>query len=299
MSTGIAIEVRGLIKQYQRHRAVDAVDFDVRTGEIFALLGPNGAGKTTALEILEGYRERDAGTVEVLGVDPAHPTLQWRSRIGLVLQESQMPAELTVRELVTRYAGYYDQPRGITSTIDLVGLAEKADARSGSLSGGQRRRLDVALALVGDPELVFLDEPTTGFDPAARRAAWSMIGALRDLGKTIVLTTHYMEEAEALADRIAIIVAGRIVARGTPDTIGGRDGAPSTITFRSPIAPTLDPTAIVAQDGGNVSIETSDVVDVLGELIAWHRAGGGELTALEVRRPSLEDVYLTVAEQPT
>ncbi len=296
MSADTAIEIRGLVKQYGEHRAVDGIDLDVRVGEIFALLGPNGAGKTTTLEMLEGYRQRDAGTISVLGVDPAHPTLEWRSRIGLVLQESQMPPELTVRELVTRYAGYYEQPRDVAGTVELVGLTDKADARSGSLSGGQRRRLDVALALIGDPELVFLDEPTTGFDPAARRASWSMIAALRDLGKTIVLTTHYMEEAEALADRLAIIVAGRVVAFGTPETIGGRDLAPATITFSSPSTPLLDNETTVNRDGNMVSIDTTDVTDVLSELIAWTDAGNATLTALEVRRPTLEDIYLSLAE---
>ncbi|MEZ5382030.1 MAG: ABC transporter ATP-binding protein [Microthrixaceae bacterium] len=298
MSERVAIEIRGLVKQYGEHRAVDGIDIEVRTGEIFALLGPNGAGKTTTLEVLEGYRQRDAGTISVLGVDPAHPTLEWRNRIGLVLQESQMPAELTARELVTRYAGYYQRPRDVAATIELVGLSDKADARSGSLSGGQRRRLDVALALIGDPDLVFLDEPTTGFDPAARRASWSMIAALRDLGKTIVLTTHYMEEAEALADRLAIIVAGRVVAAGTPETIGGRDRAPATITFSSPVAPSLDGTT-VNREGDQVSVETTDVTTVLSELIAWSDAGGGTLAALEVRRPTLEDIYLSLAETPT
>lgn len=296
MSGAVAIRTHGLVKRYGEHRAVDGVDLEVREGEIFALLGPNGAGKTTALEILEGYRARDAGTVSVLGVDPGEPTLEWRNRIGLVLQESQMPPELTVRELVTRYAGYYEQPRDVTATIDLVGLLDKIDARSGTLSGGQRRRLDVALSLIGDPDLVFLDEPTTGFDPAARRASWSMIAALRDLDKTVVLTTHYMEEAEALADRLAILVDGRIVADGTPATIGGRDRAPATITFSSAVVPPLGDETTVAFDGAVVSIESTHVSDVLGELIAWQDAGHGTLAALEVRRPTLEDIYLTLAE---
>ena len=198
------IEVRGLVKRYGDHVAVGGVDLDVLAGEIFALLGPNGAGKTTTLEMLEGYRHRDEGSVSVLGDDPEQATLAWRARIGLVLQTSQMPAELTVAELVDRYAGYYPHPRNVDETIELVGLSEKRDARAGRLSGGQQRRLDVALALVGDPELVFLDEPTTGFDPAARRAAWSMIDDLRGLGKTVIMTTHSTDAAEALADRIAL-----------------------------------------------------------------------------------------------
>ncbi len=292
-----AIETRGLTKRYGDHVAVDGIDLDVVVGEIFALLGPNGAGKTTALEMLEGFRRRDSGSVSVLGVDPEHSTLEWRSRIGLVLQESKMPAELTVTELVTRYAGYYECPRDISGTIDLVGLTDKAAARSGSLSGGQQRRLDVALALIGDPQLVFLDEPTTGFDPAARRAAWSMISALRDLGKTIVLTTHYMEEAEALADRIAIIVDGRIVASGTPETIGGRDLAPAKITFRSASEPSLDNGIDVRRTGDSIVIETTDVTGVLGALLKWQQAGDGVLDRLEVRRPTLEDIYLTLAKE--
>ncbi|MGB5758530.1 MAG: ABC transporter ATP-binding protein [Acidimicrobiales bacterium] len=293
-----AIEIRGLTKRYGDFVAVDGLDLDVHEGEIFALLGPNGAGKTTTLEMLEGYRNRDGGTISVLGVDPEEATLDWRARIGLVLQDSQMPPELTVAELVERYAGYYARPRNVAETIELVGLAEKATARSGALSGGQRRRLDVALALVGDPELVFLDEPTTGFDPAARRTSWSMIGALRDLGKTIVLTTHYMEEAEALADRIAIIVRGRIAAEGTPKTIGGRDRAPATITFESPAPLDLVGSGSIRRVGDDIAIETTEVSTVLGELLAWQTAGHGTLSGLEIHRPTLEDVYLTLAEGP-
>ncbi len=292
-----AIETRGLTKRYGDHVAVDGIDLDVFVGEIFALLGPNGAGKTTALEMLEGYRRRDSGSLSVLGVDPEDSTLEWRSRIGLVLQESKMPAELTVAELVARYAGYYERPLDIADTIDLVGLTDKAGARSGTLSGGQLRRLDVALALIGDPQLVFLDEPTTGFDPAARRAAWSMISSLRDLGKTVMLTTHYMDEAEALADRIAIIVEGRIVASGTPDTIGGRDLAPATITFRSASDPPLGDGIHLRRIADSIVIETVDVTGVLGALLEWQRAGGGVLNRLEVHRPTLEDIYLTLAKE--
>ncbi|MDH4146393.1 MAG: ABC transporter ATP-binding protein [Acidimicrobiia bacterium] len=292
------IEVRGLVKRYGDHVAVGGVDLDVFEGEIFALLGPNGAGKTTTLEMLEGYRSRDEGSVSVLGHDPEQATLPWRSRIGLVLQTSQMPAELTVAELVDRYAGYYPHPRDVDETIELVGLSEKRDARAGRLSGGQQRRLDVALALVGDPELVFLDEPTTGFDPAARHAAWSMIADLRHLGKTVVLTTHYMEEAEALADRLVILVNGRIAAEGTPSTIGGRETAPAEVRFVAP--PEFDPKVLSAgeirREDDHLFITSANVTATVGELVDWARAERCELVGLEVRRPSLEDVYLELAE---
>ena len=231
---GVAIRVRGLRKRYGDVEAVRGIDLTVRTGEIFAFLGPNGAGKTTTIETLEGYRHRDAGEAEVLGSDPARPAAGWRARIGVVLQESQPEAELTVEECVSLYAGYYPRARPVGETLELVGLADRRAARCGQLSGGQRRRLDVALALIGDPELVFLDEPTTGFDPAARQSAWQVIAGLRDLGKTIFLTTHYMEEAEHLADRIAVIAAGRIVAEGAAATLGGRDTGASVITFTLP-----------------------------------------------------------------
>ena len=231
---GVAIRVRGLRKRYGAVEAVRGIDLTVQTGEIFAFLGPNGAGKTTTVETLEGYRHRDAGEVEVLGADPAHPVPGWRARIGVVLQESETEAELTVEECVSLYAGYYPRPRPVAETLELVGLADRKAARCGRLSGGQRRRLDVALALIGDPELVFLDEPTTGFDPAARQSAWDVIAGLRDLGKTIFLTTHYMEEAERLADRIAVIAAGHIVAEGTAATLGGRDAGASIVSFTLP-----------------------------------------------------------------
>ncbi|HET9117479.1 MAG TPA: ABC transporter ATP-binding protein, partial [Pseudonocardiaceae bacterium] len=230
----VAIRVRGLRKQYGDVEAVRGIDLIVRAGEIFAFLGPNGAGKTTTVETLEGYRPRDAGEVDVLGTDPARPAPGWRARIGVVLQESEPEAELTVEECVSLYAGYYPSPRPVAETLDLVGLADRPTVRCGRLSGGQRRRLDVALALIGDPELVFLDEPTTGFDPAARQSAWAVIAGLRDLGKTIFLTTHYMEEAERLADRIAVIAAGRIVAEGTAASLGGRDAGASVISFTLP-----------------------------------------------------------------
>jgi ABC-2 type transport system ATP-binding protein len=227
------ISAAGLRKRYGNIEAVQGIDLTVFEGEIFAFLGPNGAGKTTTVEMLEGYRPRTAGQVQVLGQDPAHPTREWRSRIGLVLQTCHLPADLTVRELVSRYAAYYPHPRGIDETIDHVGLGTKQKARAGSLSGGQQRRLDVALALIGDPDLIFLDEPTTGFDPAARHQAWDMIGNLRDLGKTVFLTTHFMDEAEALADRLAVIANGHIIAEGTPETLGHWDES-SEIEFSLP-----------------------------------------------------------------
>src|SRR5690348_695422 len=219
---------------YGETEAVRGIDLEVSAGEIFAFLGPNGAGKTTTVEILEGFRQRTSGEVSVLGEDPAHAGAEWRDRIGVVLQESQPEPGLTVRECLELYAGYYSQPRDVADTMRLAGLEEKADTLGERLSGGQRRRLDAALALIGDPELIFLDEPTTGFDPSARRAAWQVVSGLRELGKTVFLTTHYMDEAENLADRIAVIAAGRIVAEGTPATLGGREDMAATIRFTLP-----------------------------------------------------------------
>ena len=294
-----AIEVHGLTKRYGDQVAVNGIEFEVREGEIFALLGPNGAGKTTTLEMLEGYRRRDSGKMTVLGVDPERATLAWRARIGLVLQNSQMPPELTVNELVARYAGYYPAPRPVAATIELVGLSDKASEHAGRLSGGQQRRLDVALALVGDPDLIFLDEPTTGFDPAARRAAWSMIAQLRTLGKTIVLTTHYMDEAEALADRLAIIVNGSIAASGTSATIGDRDRAPVEIRFRptAQTLPNLDLGAASCQQRGDECVvATTQPVETLRQLIDWADRRRDRLDGLEVRRPSLEDIYLSLTD---
>ena len=228
------ISVKGLRKSYGELEALRGIDLDVRRGEIFAFLGPNGAGKTTAISVMEGYLDRDGGEVEVLGEDPAAAGRDWRGRVGLVLQECRMEELLTVRETLEMYAGYYRRPRPVDETIELVGLAEKADDRAGRLSGGQQRRLDVAVALIGDAELLFLDEPTTGFDPSARRAAWQVIEGLRELGKTVLLTTHYMDEAQALADRVAVIAAGEIIATGTPDDLGGRRDAASMISFEVP-----------------------------------------------------------------
>jgi ABC-2 type transport system ATP-binding protein len=247
-------------------------------GEIFAFLGPNGAGKTTTVEILEGYRKRTAGEVVVLGEDPERAGRAWRERIGIVLQSGRLDPYLTVRESLGLYAGYFQSPRPIEEVVELVGLQGKADDRASRLSGGQQRRLDVGMALVGDPELLFLDEPTTGFDPSARRQAWEVIAGLRDLGKTVFLTTHYMDEAQRLADRVTIIAAGEIVARGTPEDLGDRESAAATIRYRS--------------GGRDVELETTTLVRTLHELTGEALARGEELEGLEVTRPSLEDVYL-------
>jgi ABC-2 type transport system ATP-binding protein len=297
------IRVDGLRKSYGDHEVVRGIDLQVHSGEIFAFLGPNGAGKTTTVEILEGYRARNSGGVAVLGEDPASADRGWRARIGLVLQSCTMPPELTVRELVELYAGYYPHPRPAAETIELVGLADKRDAQTKQLSGGQLRRLDVALALIGDPDLVFLDEPTTGFDPSARHHAWGVIANLREIGKTIFLTTHYMDEAQALADHVAVIVAGQIVAEGTPDTLGGRDRELSEISFALPTGAALAelPAEIssVAQlrEDGRVHLSVADPARSLHALSGWalqHEAG---LDTLVVGRPTLEDVYLRLTAQ--
>jgi ABC-2 type transport system ATP-binding protein len=299
------ILVRGLVKRYGALEAVAGIDLEVRRGEIFAFLGPNGAGKTTTVEILEGFRKRSSGEVSVLGVDPGEAGSEWRDRVGAVLQESEPEPGLTVRECLTLYAGYYERPRDIDETIALVGLEEKADTFGEQLSGGQRRRLDVALGLIGDPELIFLDEPTTGFDPSARRTAWSVIGGLRDLGKTVFLTTHYMDEAEHLADRIAVIGAGRIVAEGTPQTLGGRNAMAVTIRFTLPAGVAVDelPASVrePAEPGpsGEVVLRTHSQLAVLHELTEWALARGVDLPDLDVHRPALEDVYLTLTEPGT
>jgi ABC-2 type transport system ATP-binding protein len=289
------ISVVSLRKSYGDVEAVRGIDLEVAEGEIFAFLGPNGAGKTTTVEILEGYRGRNGGEVTVLGADPARVDRLWRERIGIVLQEGKMHPELTVRESLELFAGYYRHPRGVADTIDLTGLTEKADDRVGRLSGGQQRRLDVALALIGDPELLFLDEPTTGFDPSARRRAWEMVASLRDLGKTVFLTTHYMEEAQTLADRVAIIAHGRIVAQGSPGELAGRGDAAARISFRLPdgVASADLPEKLAAAVGdGEVRLEADDPVPVLHELTSWALERQVPLAGLEVRRPSLEDVYL-------
>ncbi len=294
------ISVNGLRKSYGEIEALRGIDLEVRRGEVFAFLGPNGAGKTTAISILEGYLPRDAGAVEVLGEDPARAGRAWRGRVGLVLQECRMESLLTVRETLTMFAGYYRRPRSVTETIELVGLGEKADERAGRLSGGQQRRLDVAVALIGDAELLFLDEPTTGFDPSARRTAWAVVAGLRDLGKTVMLTTHYMDEAQALADRVAVIAAGEIIATGTPDDLGGRSRADSLISFDLPPADAAAVRAAVAgewtQANGRITLRSGDPTRSLHELTAWALANDVRLGALEVTRPSLEDVYLELIE---
>jgi len=291
------ISVRGLRKSYGGFEAVKGIDLEVSAGEIFAFLGPNGAGKTTTVEILEGYRNRNGGEVSVLGVDPSSPTRSWRERIGIVLQECRLTPELTVTEAVEQYAGYYSAARDVGETVRLVGLGDKAETRTSKLSGGQKRRLDVALALVGDPELLFLDEPTTGFDPAARRQAWEVIASLREFGKTIFLTTHYMEEAEALADRAAIIVRGQLVAQGDPEELSSRAGAEAIISFRLPDGTVPSdlpqPFAGSAKPGeALVAHASSEPLADLRALVDWAEQRGSGLPGLEVRRPSLEDVYL-------
>jgi ABC-2 type transport system ATP-binding protein len=293
-TTTAAIEVHGLRKHYGEKEAVRGVDLEVRRGEILALLGPNGAGKTTTVEVLEGFHPATAGEVRVLGEDPWPGTRELRDRIGIVLQESQPELDLSVRECLELYAGYYSAPRDVEDTIALTGLTGQADQRTTRLSGGQRRRLDVALALVGDPELIFLDEPTTGFDPAARRASWEVIGGLRALGTTILLTTHYMEEAERLADRIAVMRDGCIVATGTPATLGGRNRAEVTIAFTLPDGVALEELAPgAAMDGdGRVALGTATPMADLHALTGRALGLGLELADIEVRRPTLEDVYL-------
>jgi ABC-2 type transport system ATP-binding protein len=272
-----AIVVRQLRKSYDGVEALRGIDFEVAEGEVFGLLGPNGAGKTTTVEILEGYRQRDGGEASVLGHDPGAAPRALRERIGVVLQHSELSPQLTVRETHLLFAGYYAKPRDVDEVVELVGLTEKRDARVKTLSGGQKRRLDLGVALVGDPDLVFLDEPTTGFDPAARRSAWEMILSLRALGKTILLTTHYLDEAQHLADRVAVIRAGQIVALGTPAELIGSGGM-TEIRYR--------------EGGEQVVIETDVPTRVLHQLTGGALASGRELDHLEIRRPTLEDVYL-------
>jgi ABC-2 type transport system ATP-binding protein len=272
------ISIQGLRMSYGETEAVRGIDLEVERGEVFAFLGPNGAGKTTTVEILEGYRRRSGGEVSVLGEDPQSAGRAWRQRIGIVLQSSRLDPYLTVRESLALYAGYFHTPRPIDEVVALVGLEAEADKRARRLSGGQQRRLDVGMALIGDPELLFLDEPTTGFDPSARRQAWDVIANLRDLGKTVFLTTHYMDEAQRLADRVTIIAAGEIVARGTPEDLGDRENQPATIRYRA--------------GGEEVVVETTTPVQTLHELTGAALARGEELEGLEVTRPTLEDVYL-------
>jgi len=292
-----AIRVAGLSKRYGDVEAVRGIDFEVAEGECFALLGPNGAGKTTTVEILEGYRPRSAGEVEVLGFDPERSGVDFRERIGIVLQSSGIHRDLTVEEVISLFGGYYPRPRPTDEVIELVGLEEKRGARTKTLSGGQQRRLDLALGIVGDPDLIFLDEPTTGFDPSARRRSWELVDNLRWLGRTILLTTHYMDEAQSLADRVAVLAGGRIVASGSPASLGGRDVAEAVISFRLPPStapaelPSGLPEALDVQ-GDRVSLRTTTPTRTLNALTGWAMARGEELEALAVTRPSLEDVYL-------
>jgi ABC-2 type transport system ATP-binding protein len=274
-----AVTVTDLRKRYGSHEAVRGIDFEIEAGEVFGLLGPNGAGKTTTVEILEGYRERDEGSVAVLGQDPQTADREWRARIGIVLQSSAMYPNLTAAESLALFAGYYERPLDVDQVIELVGLGEKRNARVRTLSGGQKRRLDLGLGLIGDPEVLFLDEPTTGFDPAARRAAWEVIRSLRELGKTILLTTHYLDEAESLADRVAVLRDGKIVALGKPAELTG--AAPATeIRYRC--------------DGQDVVVTTHEPTRALHELTTEALAEGRELEGLTVRRPTLEEVYLAL-----
>ncbi|KAB8194929.1 ATP-binding cassette domain-containing protein [Nonomuraea phyllanthi] len=276
------MKVRGLAKRYGDVRAVGGIDLDIRQGEVFAILGPNGAGKSTTVEILEGYRTRDAGEVSVLGTDPGRPTRAWRARLGIVLQTANDAAELTVRETVRHFATYYPDPRDPDEVIARVGLEEKAGSRIRQLSGGQRRRVDVALGIIGRPELIFLDEPTTGFDPEARRRFWELIDSLAHDGTTILLTTHYLDEAEALADRVAVIARGRIAAEGEPATLGGRAAAKATVAW--------------AEDGVRRTVKTDEPTRTVAEL---SRRFDGEIPELTVTRPTLEDIYLDLVQGAT
>jgi ABC-2 type transport system ATP-binding protein len=278
----LAVRVRGLRKTYGETHAVDSADLDVVRGEVLALLGPNGAGKTTTTEILEGYRHRDGGEVDVLGVDPAHGDALWRSRIGIVLQTASDLGDLTVEESVAHFAGYYPSPRDVGEVIEAVGLGEKRTTRGANLSGGQRRRLDVALGIIGRPELLFLDEPTTGFDPEARREFWVLIRELQAQGTTIMLTTHYLEEAEVLADRVAVIARGRVIACDIPSRLGGRDESVATVSWR--------------EDDGVRTVQTQEPTRTVHELA---QRLGGEIPGLAIARPSLEDIYLSLIGHDT
>jgi len=289
----LAVSVRGLRKAYGPVEAVRGIDLSIPVGKIFAFLGPNGAGKTTTVEILEGYRSRDAGEVEVLGCDPASERSRLKPRIGIVFQATAVEPYLTVGETVSMYASLYPHHRAVEEVIEVVGLGEKRDERVARLSGGQQRRLEMATALVGDPDLLFLDEPTTGFDPAARREAWEVVRSLAGLGKTVVLTTHYMDEAQYLADRVVLISAGRIVAEGPPSTLGLRQNRGVRIRYRPPSG-TLPPASLggIPDADGFVELQVDDPVVALHDLTGWAIESGIPLEGLEVTRPSLEDIYL-------
>jgi ABC-2 type transport system ATP-binding protein len=293
-----AVSVRHLAKSYGEKVAVKDVNFEVEKGEVFALLGPNGAGKTTIIEILEGFRQRNGGDVQTLGVDPAsRSTQRWlRTRIGVVLQELAVEPFYSVRQVLTRNAGYYPSPRPVDEVIELIGLKEKADERVKKLSGGQQRRLDVGLGIVGNPELLFLDEPTTGLDPSGRRASWDLIRALAAGGTTVMLTTHYMDEVEALADRVAVLFDAEIVASGTPTSIGGRDSGTVTIRFALPSGVVVSdiPVPVASVDDGLVLVSTDDELTVLHTLTGWALEHDHPLPGLAVMRTSLEDIYLNL-----
>ena len=299
----LAISVSGLTKSYGPAVALAGIDLEVRRGEVLALLGPNGAGKTTAVEILEGYRSRDGGQVSVLGADPARRDRSLRARVGIVLQECAVDPYLSVREALDQRAVLYARPRPVDEIIDLVGLAAKSRARVKTLSGGQQRRLDLGLALVGDPDLIFLDEPTTGFDPSARREAWEVVRGLCAEGRTVLLTTHYMDEAQALADTVVVLAGGRVVASGPPDTLGGRDHGVTTVRFGLPEGASLadlplPPDARPALRAGTVAFTTAEPTAALAALTTWALDRGVELAGLVVERPSLEDVYLALTGGP-
>lgn len=296
-----AITVKNLVKNYEAATAVGGIDLEIATGEVFALLGPNGAGKTTTVEILEGHRDRTSGDVSVLGFDPQAGGREFRERIGIVLQETAVEPELTVSEVLEVYGDVYPRRRPTGELIELVGLEEKSDARIKTLSGGQQRRLELALGLVGDPDLIFLDEPTTGFDPSARRQAWSIVENLASLGKTILLTTHYMDEAQHLANRIAVIASGRIVAEGTPETLGGRQNAQATVRFNLPSGYRVEDLPLTPSSVTNSAVTVShpSPTRLLNELTAWALAKNVELEGLSVQRPSLEDIYLQLVGDET
>jgi ABC-2 type transport system ATP-binding protein len=295
-----AITVRGLHKAYGEYEAVRGIDFTVEVGEAVAFLGPNGAGKTTTVEILEGYRAPTSGSVEVLGLSPTTAGSQLRSRVGIVLQEAGFPEELTVQELVEAWRRFYERPRSAEEVIAAVGLESRRNVRAKNLSGGESRRLDLALGIVGRPEVLFLDEPTTGFDPSARRSAWELIDGLVHEGMTLFLTTHYLDEAQRLSDRILIIAAGKIVAEGSPEDIGGRESAPGTIHFALPDGlstvdlPPLPPDATVDMVEDQVSITTHDLVPATHAITGWALERSLELAGFRVERRTLEDTYLSI-----
>lgn len=302
MVSEAAISVSGLRKAYGETEAVRGIDFEVAAGEVFGFLGPNGAGKTTTIEILEGYRERSGGEVSVFGIDPAAPTRAWRNRVGLVLQECELDPLWTVREAIALFARFYERPRPVEETIALVGLDAKRDARIGSLSGGQKRRADVAIGIIGDPDLIFLDEPTTGFDPTARRDAWNMIEGLKELGKTVFLTTHYMDEAQHLADRVAILRDGRIVAQGRTEELGENLGRRTVIGFTlngglaiEDVRSAVSTPPRVA--GNRVEVETAQPQADLHRLLSLAEERGAVIEDLEVRRPNLEDIFLELTRE--